>query len=62
MPPESNSYRLAAQEDRCSPRTRLTIPATLRASVSSKPLTLAPNRGAWATTAVSRPSIFTSWV
>lgn len=25
-------YELAAQEDRCSPRTRLTIPAQLRAS------------------------------
>jgi hypothetical protein len=32
MPSEKDSYRLAAQEDRCSPRTRLTIPATLRAS------------------------------
>jgi hypothetical protein len=32
MPPETNSYRLAEQEDRCSPRTRMTIPATLRAS------------------------------
>lgn len=26
------SYDLAAQEDRCAPRTRLTIPAQLRAS------------------------------
>lgn len=26
------SYGLAAQEDRCAPRTRLTIPAQLRAS------------------------------
>lgn len=25
-------YRIAAQEDRCSPRTRITIPAQLRAS------------------------------
>jgi hypothetical protein len=25
-------YMIAAQEDRCAPRTRLTIPATLRAS------------------------------
>jgi len=25
-------YQLAAQEDRCAPRTKLTIPATLRAS------------------------------
>jgi len=32
VPQETNPYRLAAQEDRCSPRTRLTIPATLRAS------------------------------
>lgn len=32
MPTGSNRYQLAAQEDRCSPRTRLTIPATLRAS------------------------------
>jgi hypothetical protein len=32
MPTDNNSYRIAAQEDRCSPRTRLTIPATLRAS------------------------------
>ncbi|MDP5103623.1 MAG: PilZ domain-containing protein [Erythrobacter sp.] len=29
---KSHPYRKAAQEDRCSPRTRLTIPATLRAS------------------------------
>jgi len=28
----SDTYHAAAQEDRCSPRTRLTIPATLRAS------------------------------
>lgn len=27
-----DSYALAAQEDRCSPRTKLTIPAQLRAS------------------------------
>ncbi|MXO90431.1 PilZ domain-containing protein [Pontixanthobacter aquaemixtae] len=27
-----DSYELAAQEDRCSPRTKLTIPAQLRAS------------------------------
>ena len=26
------SYELAAQEDRCAPRTRMTIPAQLRAS------------------------------
>jgi hypothetical protein len=32
MPTDTHPYRLAAQEDRCSPRTRLTIPATLRAS------------------------------
>ncbi|SHN58453.1 PilZ domain-containing protein [Erythrobacter sanguineus] len=32
MPSETDRYRLAAQEDRCAPRTRLTIPATLRAS------------------------------
>lgn len=32
MPTETDLYRLAAQEDRCSPRMRLTIPATLRAS------------------------------
>ena len=32
MPLNSDPYRAAAQEDRCSPRTRLTIPATLRAS------------------------------
>ena len=32
MPTGNNSYLSAAQEDRCSPRTRLTIPATLRAS------------------------------
>ena len=29
---EIDRYRIAAQEDRCAPRTRLTIPATLRAS------------------------------
>lgn len=28
----TNSYHLAAQEDRCAPRTKLTIPANLRAS------------------------------
>lgn len=28
----NSRYHVAAQEDRCSPRTRLTIPATLRAS------------------------------
>lgn len=32
MPSAKNRYTVAAQEDRCSPRTRLTIPATLRAS------------------------------
>jgi hypothetical protein len=32
MPVNSDPYSFAAQEDRCSPRTRLTIPATLRAS------------------------------
>ncbi len=32
MPNNNNTYKVAAQEDRCSPRTRLTIPATLRAS------------------------------
>lgn len=29
-----NGYAHAAQEDRCSPRTRISIPATLRASGS----------------------------
>ncbi len=28
----NTNYHAASQEDRCSPRTRLTIPATLRAS------------------------------
>jgi hypothetical protein len=32
MPPTTDPYRAASQEDRCGPRTRLTIPATLRAS------------------------------
>ena len=32
MPSDNIRYHKAAQEDRCSPRTRLTIPATLRAS------------------------------
>jgi hypothetical protein len=32
MPSDKNSYQLSAQEDRCAPRTKLTIPATLRAS------------------------------
>ncbi|ANK13705.1 PilZ domain-containing protein [Erythrobacter neustonensis] len=32
MPQSSDPYRTASQEDRCSVRTRLTIPATLRAS------------------------------
>ena len=32
MPTSTDRYHIAAQEDRCSPRTRLTIPATLRAS------------------------------
>ena len=32
MPTEKNQYDMAAQEDRCAPRTKLTIPATLRAS------------------------------
>jgi len=27
-----NRYEIAAQEDRCAPRTRISIPATLRAS------------------------------
>ena len=29
---QNDRYSLAAQEDRCSPRTKLTIPAQLRAS------------------------------
>jgi len=29
---DTDPYRKAAQEDRCGARTRLTIPATLRAS------------------------------
>ncbi len=32
MPLSTDPYRIAAQEDRCGTRTRLTIPATLRAS------------------------------
>ena len=32
MPTNNHSYQTAAQEDRCAPRTRLTIPASLRAS------------------------------
>jgi len=32
MTSETHPYKVAAQEDRCGPRTRLTIPATLRAS------------------------------
>ncbi|MEM1051916.1 MAG: PilZ domain-containing protein [Pseudomonadota bacterium] len=32
MPNANKSYHTAAQEDRCAPRTRLVIPATLRAS------------------------------
>lgn len=32
MPTATNPYQTAAQEDRCAPRTRLTIPASLRAS------------------------------
>jgi len=32
MPTHSDPYYTASQEDRCAPRTRLTIPATLRAS------------------------------
>ncbi|MEP3051596.1 MAG: PilZ domain-containing protein [Erythrobacter sp.] len=32
MQTDQDRYSLAAQEDRCSPRTKLTIPATLRAS------------------------------
>ncbi len=32
MPTNVDRYKIAAQEDRCAPRTRLTIPATLRAS------------------------------
>jgi hypothetical protein len=32
MPMDNDLYRRAAQEDRCAPRIRLTIPATLRAS------------------------------
>ena len=32
MPFENDAYLRAAQEDRCAPRTRLTIPATLRSS------------------------------
>ncbi|MEW4447821.1 PilZ domain-containing protein [Qipengyuania sp. JC766] len=27
-----DSYRIAAQEDRCAPRTKITVPAQLRAS------------------------------
>ncbi len=32
MAHKADAYRKAAEEDRCAPRTRLTIPATLRAS------------------------------
>jgi hypothetical protein len=32
MPTDKKTYDYAAQEDRCAPRTKLTIPATLRAS------------------------------
>lgn len=32
MPTSADPYRFAAQEDRSGPRTRLSIPATLRAS------------------------------
>ena len=32
MPIDTDRYHIASQEDRCSPRTKLTIPATLRAS------------------------------
>ncbi|MBV7260057.1 PilZ domain-containing protein [Erythrobacter sp. WH158] len=32
MPTENDRYSVASQEDRCSPRTKLTIPATVRAS------------------------------
>jgi hypothetical protein len=32
MQKERESYSVAAQEDRCGPRTKLTIPATLRVS------------------------------
>ncbi|KUO55550.1 MAG: pilus assembly protein PilZ [Sphingomonadales bacterium BRH_c3] len=32
MQTTQDRYHLAAQEDRCAPRTKLTIPATLRAS------------------------------
>ncbi|MEE4152520.1 MAG: PilZ domain-containing protein [Erythrobacter sp.] len=32
MPNFNTKYSRAAQEDRCAPRTKLTIPATLRAS------------------------------
>ncbi len=32
MQSTQDRYHIAAQEDRCAPRTKLTIPATLRAS------------------------------
>jgi len=32
MPNQKDMYQVAAQEDRCGPRTKLSIPATLRAS------------------------------
>ena len=32
MPTKTDLYELAAQEDRCSPRTKLAIPAQLRAA------------------------------
>ena len=32
MPTAQDKYEIAAQEDRCAARTKLTIPATLRAS------------------------------
>ena len=32
MQSAEDRYQIAAQEDRCSPRTKLTIPASLRAS------------------------------
>lgn len=32
MQSSQDRYHIAAQEDRCAPRTKLTIPATLRAS------------------------------
>lgn len=55
-------YAFAAQEDRCAPRTRLSIPATLRPAGSKKLQTVIRNLSlsGFSATAISRIPVGTS--